>query len=366
MQPLDVVIIGAGVVGLAVAREISRNTSCSVAVVEKNRRYGQGVSSRNSEVIHAGIYYPDWMLKSRLCVEGNRLLYRFCEENRIPYRRCGKLIIAVDAAGEEKLEVLWQQGQLNGVRVWRLSRREIREKEPEVFAREALYLPDSGTLDGASFMQVLYWQSREAGAEYVFDSAVQGAEYKGGYYYLQTQKETIAARVVINSAGLGAEEVAGLVGIDTAASGYRLHWCKGEYFSLRRRADIRHLIYPVPTPYSLGIHLSFDREGMLRLGPNAFYIEEIDYTVNEEHAEEFFQAASVYLPWLRRDDLSPDFAGIRPKLQGPGEEMRDFVIRDEKDQGFPGWINLIGIESPGFTSSLAIARLVREMVAEYT
>lgn len=365
MQPLDAVIIGAGAVGLAIAREISLHTDCTVAVLEKEKRWGQGVSSRNSEVIHAGIYYPERMLKSRLCVEGNRRLYRFCEENRIPHRRCGKLIIATDAAGEEKLEKLWEQGRRNGVAVERVSRGGLKERAPGVLAREALYLPESGVLDAAAFMSALYWQGRHAGAEYVFDAAVEAAEYTGSVYRLHTGKETVSARVVINSAGLGAEKVAGFLGLDTASCGYRLHWCKGEYFAVRRGPDISHLIYPVPTPYSLGIHLSFDRAGRLRLGPNAFYVSEIDYTVNEEHAEEFFQAASAYLPWLRRDDLSPDFAGIRPKLQGPGEEMRDFVICDEKERGFPGWINLIGIESPGLTSSLAIARCVREMAEGY-
>ncbi len=361
MDKLDIAIIGAGVVGLAIACELALKTNKTIAVIDGNRRYGQEVSSRNSEVIHSGVYYSPDMLKSRLCIKGNKLMYEFCDKNKILHRRCGKLIISVDDRSEDNLDGLYTQVKLKGIKVMPLSKKEAEVMEPEIHTNSALLFPDSGTVDVHNFMQALYYKGRQAGVYYLFDSTVKGAAFTGNHYQLETNKEVIEAETVINSAGLGSDAVASMLGIDAQQTGYKLHFCKGEYFQINRRLNINKLIYPLPGRNSLGIHLSYDSQQRLRLGPNAFYVNHIDYAVNDSHKEEFFEAVRSYLPNLRLDDLNPDFAGIRPKLQAPGEDMRDFVIVDEKERGFPGWINLIGIESPGLTSSLAIAEYVEHL-----
>lgn len=362
MENLDIAIIGAGVVGLAIAVELAVHTDKTIVVIEKNRKYGQEVSSRNSEVIHSGIYYPADMLKSQLCIEGNHLLYDYCHLKRVSHRRCGKLVISTDRCDEEHLDQLYTQVKLKGIQVSRLMKQDVAKIEPEIHTHSALLFPDSGTIDVHGLMQALYYEGREAGVYYLFDSEVRGTTFTGSSYKLETQKEVIQAEIVINSAGLGSEQAAAMLGIDPLQNRYHLHLSKGEYFKIKGRFSIDRLIYPLPGPHSLGIHLSHDAQGSLRLGPNAHYVDDIDYSVDENHQTEFFLAASQYISNLRMEDLSPDFAGIRPKLQAPGEEMRDFVITEETEKGFPGWINLIGIESPGLTSCLAIARYVRQLI----
>ena len=358
----DVAIIGAGVIGLAVAWKIAAQTKQSVVVIERNRSYGQEISSRNSEVIHSGIYYDAQMQKSRLCIEGNRMLYEFCSQHGVTYRRCGKLVITVDPDGAEKLEALYTSAVQNAVPVIRMTGTEAMQLEPAIFADEALYFPNSGIVNSHQLMQALYSEAKRADVIFVFASPLNQVEYKGGHYWLKTPQETIQAETVINCAGLGAEHVAGLLGLDTKKMGYQLHLCKGEYFKLRQKLSVQHLVYPVPNINSLGIHLCLDTGGAMRLGPNAYYIDELDYSVDDCHRDEFYQAARQYIPALQPDDLAPDFAGIRPKLQGPGEPNRDFVINEESQAGYPGWINLLGIESPGLTSCLAIGKYVSNMI----
>ncbi len=362
MEKLDIAIIGAGIGGMAIACELAAHTDKMIVVIEKNRKYGQEVSSRNSEVIHSGIYYPADMLKSRLCIEGNHLLYEFCKTNGVSHRPCGKLVIAAEKSDEAQLDELYTQVVYKGINVSRLRKKEIEKIEPEISAHSGLLFPDSGTVDVHHFMQVLYYQGLQAGVYYLFDSNVQGAVFTGSGYQLETQKEAIDAEIVINSAGLGSEQVSSAIGIDPVLNRYHLHLSKGEYFRIKRKLNITRLVYPLPGPNSLGIHLSHDVGGSLRLGPNAHYVDKLDYAVDETHRDEFFQAASQYLPSLQLEDLNPDFAGIRPKLQAPSELMRDFIIAEETEKGFPGWINLIGIESPGLTSSLAIARFIRHLI----
>ncbi|HOV43309.1 MAG TPA: NAD(P)/FAD-dependent oxidoreductase [Syntrophothermus lipocalidus] len=359
---VDVLVIGAGVVGLAVARELGlRYPGKTLAVVERNRTYGLEVSSRNSEVIHSGIYYPGDTLKTRLCLEGKNRLYEYCAERSIPCRCTGKLIIATDEAGLDKLNVLERQGKEYGILVERLTRERVAEMEPDISAVEALFVRDSGQVDVHRLMQSLFFEARQSGVDFVFDSEIQAVEYTGSLYKLHSNREVIQALSVVNCAGLGAEKVAQLLGLDTESCGYRLHPCKGEYFRIRKKLSVKHLIYPVPGINSLGIHLSFDMQDRIRLGPNAYYVDDIDYGVDEAHIDEFYDAAIAYLPFIQKRDLTPDFAGIRPKLQRPGESFRDFVIAQESSRRYPGWINLIGIESPGLTSSLAIAEYVAAM-----
>lgn len=362
MESAEIVVIGAGVIGLAVARELSLQGRGPVYILEKNRKAGQEISSRNSEVIHSGLYYPQTMLKSRLCVEGRQLLYEYCRENRVPFQNCGKLLIACTLEEHLELERLAEQARINGVRCRWVEQEELTVMEPDILAVEALFFPDSGTVDAHSLVKSLQFAACDQGASLVLDCEISAVEWDGDYYHLRSGKETITARQVVNAAGLGSERIAAALGIDTDLAGYRLHPCKGEYFKVKNRFDVKHLVYPVPTDKSLGIHLSFDLSGNLRLGPSAEYVDHLDYSVDESKSEGFFRAAHRYIRDLHPEDISPDFAGIRPKLQAPGESMRDFIITEESRRGYPGWINLIGIESPGLTSCLAIARYVANLI----
>ena len=327
---------------------------------EKNTRYGLEISSRNSEVIHSGIYYPPEMLKSRLCTQGNHLLYSFCESNKIPHTRCGKLVIINDnSAG---LENLYKRAKINNVSVEKLSNTQIKRIEPNIRAIAGLSIESTGTIDVHILMQALYYKGHQNGVNYLFNSDIMDINYIGDSYIIETSLEIVGAETVINCAGLGAEKIASLVGIATIDAGYQLHPCKGEYFKLKNKFKIQRLIYPLPGPNSLGIHLSRDSQGGLRLGPSAYYVTNIDYQVDENNRDLFYQAAKEYLPTLIPEDISPDFAGIRPKLQAPGEDMRDFIICNESNRGYPNFINLIGIESPGLTSCLAIAKYVKDLI----
>lgn len=362
MTKVDIAVIGAGAVGLATALQAAGQPGLTIAVIERNRKYGQEISSRNSEVIHSGFYYHPEMLKSRLCVRGNQLLYEFCAPRQVSHGKIGKILVALDQSEAAQLDRLYDNAQVNDVSVRHLTKKQINEMEPEIAGIAGLYFPDSGTIDAPGYMQALYYEGRQAGVIYLFGTMIKAAFYTGSDYEIVTGQETIHARQVINCAGLGAEEIAGLIGIKTKEQGYGIHPCKGEYFKIKRKMAIKHLVYSVPAANSLGIHLSMDNSGGLRLGPNAFYVDELDYSVDESHGEEFFRAASRYIPGLQKADLLPDFAGIRPKLQGPGEAMKDFVIKEESELGYPGWINLIGIESPGLTASLAIGEYVRGLI----
>ncbi len=370
LTEIDVAIIGAGVIGLATANEIAQRKK-GVFVLEKNHTFGLETSSRNSEVIHAGIYNPDDSLKTRLCLEGKSLLYELCDRHDIAYKKLGKIIVAASEDEITQLEKLYEQGSKNGVEdLMLLSRTELKKLEPNVEARAGLLSPSSGILDSSTLLKFFHSQAREKGAHFVFNTEVIGIEKVGTRYKLQIRdREGISAfisRVVINAAGLNSDRIAQLAGIDVAKAGYRLHYCKGEYFSLssKYRNVVSRLIYPTPEQAGHGIHVTLRLDGGVRLGPNARYVEAIDYGVDETQKEAFYHWAKRFLPFVGLEDLAPEFAGIRPKLQGPGEAFQDFVIAHEEKTGLPGLINLIGIESPGLTASLAIARYVGRMVKE--
>jgi len=370
LTEIDVAIIGAGVIGLATANEIAQRKK-GVFVLEKNHTFGLETSSRNSEVIHAGIYYPEDSLKAKLCVEGKSLLYKLCDKYNIAYKKTGKIIVAADENEISGLEELYEQGRKNGVDdLVLLSRTELKKLEPSIEARAGLLSPSSGILDSYTLLKFLYSQAREKGAEFVFGTEVVGIERMGAKYRVEIRdREGIAAfisRVVINAAGLNSDRIAQLAGIDVAKAGYKLHYCKGEYFSLssKYRNVVNRLIYPTPEQAGHGIHVTLRLDGGVRLGPNARYVEAIDYGVDETQKKAFYNSVKRFLPHVELEDLAPEFAGIRPKLQGPGEAFQDFVIAHEEKTGLPGLINLIGIESPGLTASLAIARYVGRMVKE--
>ena len=364
LAEIDVAIIGAGVIGLATAREISQGKK-EVFVFEKNRTFGLETSSRNSEVIHAGIYYPEDSFKAKLCVEGKNLLYKLCDKYNIAYKKSGKIIVAADENEINWLKELYEQGKKNGVKdLTLLSRTELKKLEPNIEARAGLLSPSSGIFDSHSLLKFLYSQAREKGAEFVFNTEVIGVGKAGTKYEIQIKdRDGISAfvtHVVVNCAGLKSDQIAQLTGIDIVKSGYKLHYCKGEYFSLDSKYKnlISRLIYPAPEQAGHGIHWRQALDGRVLLGPSARYVEEIDYTVDKTHKQAFYDSVKKFLPLVELEDLEPESAGIRPKLQGPGENFRDFVITHEEEAGFPGLINLIGIESPGLTASLAIAKYV--------
>lgn len=373
-ERLDIVIIGAGVVGLAVAAELSsRYEDAMIALVEKRDTFGLETSSRNSEVIHAGIYYPTGSLKAKLCVEGKELLYDFCRQYNIPHRQIGKLIVANSVQEKISLESLQQQAIANGVfDLQELEQAEVSQLEPHITAKWALHSPSTGIINSHSLMNRLEQIALQNGVLIAYCHSLEAIERINGGYRLQLTNpdystDEIETTCLINCAGLYADSVTALAGIDIEQAGYRQHLCKGEYFSLppAQASLVDHLVYPPPLAEltGLGIHLTKTLDGHLRLGPNTIYTEQPeDYTVNPENAAAFYQSAMPFLPFLDADDLEPEMAGIRPKLSGPGDPFRDFVIREESEKGLPDLINLIGIESPGLTSCLSIARLVATLI----
>jgi L-2-hydroxyglutarate oxidase LhgO len=369
MEQVGIAIVGAGVVGLAVAERLSRRTD-SLVVLERNESFGRETSSRNSEVIHAGLYYDASLLKTKLCVRGNPQLYELCVRQRIPHRKTGKLIVATSEAEVEKLERIRGQALANGVEgVDLLSGREVSELEPVVSGIAGLFSQASGIVDSHALMAYLAQEAGARGAVLAYNCRVEGVERSAGGYRLAVRDADgasleLQAQALVNCAGLDSDRLAASAGIDIDAAGYRLHPCKGEYFGLSSRywGLFRHLVYPVPSPVHLGAHVVLGLDGRTRVGPNAIYVGEIEYSVDAGHREAFHAEAHKFLPDLKVEDLSPDMSGIRPKLYKAGEPFRDFVIAEESGRGLPGMVNLVGIESPGLTSCLAIAEEVESLV----
>lgn len=371
MDNVDILIVGAGVIGLAIAEKLS---SCGkdIVVAEKHDGFGRETSSRNSEIIHAGLYYPQDSLKAHLCVKGNRMLYSLCEQKGIPFQKVGKIVVAGSDEEIEEINRLYEQGTVNGVEGLRfLTKTEIKEMEPLTNGEAGLYSPETGIIDTHQLMKYFEQTSQSNGVILAYNCEVINISKNNGNFTIETRDADgeimqIQSSVVINSAGLSSDRIAEIGGIDIDAADYRLHPCKGEYFSLsnRYRGKIKRLIYPAPTPISLGIHVVLNLEGGIKLGPNAFYVDTLDYDVDPLHQEEFYSSAQRFLPFIEYNDLSPDMAGIRPKLQEEDDVFRDFVISEESARDVPGFINLIGIESPGLTACLAIAEKVAEMVKD--
>jgi L-2-hydroxyglutarate oxidase LhgO len=367
----DITIIGAGVVGLAIAAQVAGRHK-AVYVLERNERFGQETSSRHSGVIHSGIYYPYGSLKAKLCVEGNRRLYEVCQKHGIGYRRLGKLIVATSDEEIKQLEELKERGQANGAEGLRIiSRQELKKLEPNVEGVTALVSPSTGIIDAHALMGFFAARAKEGAAEVAFRKNVIGIEKLPDGYKITVEesnkdKFSFTTRILINCAGLQCDKIAQMTGIDIVKAGYKLHYCKGEYFTVGNGKSklVKRLIYPVPEVKNtgLGVHVTLDLEGRMRLGPNTEYVDNIDYAVDSRHKDSFYNSAKKILPFIEYEDLEPEMAGIRPKLQGPGDEVRDFVIREEADKDLPGFINLIGIESPGLTASPAIARYVEVLV----
>jgi L-2-hydroxyglutarate oxidase LhgO len=369
MESVDIIVIGAGVIGLAVAERCA-GPGRDLVVCERHDSFGRETSSRNSEVIHCGMYYGEGLLKTTLCVLGNPMLYELCAARGIPHRRTGKIVVATDEAESDQLQRILEQGRRNGVPGLRLlTPREITDREPNARGCLGLYSPESGIVDSHRLMEYLERSAARKGATVAYGCEVTGIRRDASRYSVEIRQSdgelmTISAGAVINSAGLAADRVAEMAGIDADRAGYRIRPCKGQYFRIadKHRGMIRGLVYPTPSPVHLGAHVVVALDGGLKVGPDSRYVDALDYTVDAGCQREFFEKASRFLPFLSFQDLSPDMSGIRPKLYRQGEPFRDFVIRDEGDKGFPGLIDLIGMESPGLTSCLAIAQKVESLL----
>jgi len=366
----DVTIIGAGVIGLAIASEVAKGCK-EVYILEKNETFGQEQSSRNSEVIHAGIYYERDSLKTKMCLEGNSLLYELCQKNGIAYKKCGKIIVATNDVEAEELEKLYERGEDNGVPLRMLSRREMRQLEPNMRGVAAFLSPTTGIVDSYALMRYFLGKARDNGAEIAYKTKVisivkTSDGYKVGVKDL-SGVFSFTTKVLINCAGLYSNRVAEMAGIGVDEANYKLHWCKGEYYSVSggKSKLINRLIYPVPMAISVGMHVCLDVDWRLRLGPLFYYVDEISYEIDDSRKTDFLRSSMMEaLPFIKPSDLEPESSGIMAMLQAKGEGFRDFVIRHEYERGLPGFINLVGIETPGLTASPAIARYASQLVNE--
>jgi L-2-hydroxyglutarate oxidase LhgO len=362
IEQIDTVVIGAGVVGLAVARAFALSGR-EVVVIEREGSIGTGTSSRNSEVIHAGIYYPTGSLKAKLCVAGRHALYPYLERRGIAHRRCGKLIVATDTGQISGLEKLHATARANGVADLRmLEAREARALEPQLSCVAALESPSTGIIDSHAYMLGLRGEAEDHGTAIAFRSPLLGGRLTAGGIELDVggaEPMRLLARTLVNSAGLHAQEVARSIEGFPAGRVPPAYYCKGNYFSLSGTSPFSRLVYPAPESAGLGVHLTLDLAGQARFGPDVEWIERIDYGVDPGRSRVFYDAIRRYWPGLKDGSLQPAYCGIRPKIQPKGEPSRDFLIEGPDEHGVAGLVNLFGVESPGLTASLAIAEHVR-------
>jgi L-2-hydroxyglutarate oxidase LhgO len=362
----DAAVVGAGAVGLAIAYHLGLAGQTAV-VLEKERFIGQGVSSRNSEVIHAGLYYPTGSLKARLCVQGRRALYPFLDKHGVAYERCGKIVVATDDSEVARVEAIARQAEINGVEELRmLTGAEVHALEPQARAVMGLLSPQTGIFDTHGYMLALQGEIEARGGAVALGAPFEGAEpLPGGGFRLSVggaEPAVLSVRSLVIASGLGAQDAAAKV------EGYpkdkipTLHYGKGIYFVLAGRAPFQHLVYPPPVAGALGVHYKRDLGGRAHFGPDLEYVPVEDYSVDPARAEGFYAYVRHFWPGLPDGSLSPDYAGIRPKLHGPGEPQPDFRIDGPEVHGLPGLISLFGIESPGLTSSLAIGDWVRSLL----
>jgi len=361
MEELDAVVIGAGVVGLAVARELALAGS-EVVILEAEDAIGTHTSSRNSEVIHAGIYYPKGSLKARSCVAGKELLYEYCVAHGVPHRRAGKLIVASDQNQIGELEQIQKKAHANGVSdvVW-MTRPQALALEPELACVAALYSPSTGIIDSHALMLAYLGDAEARGAMLGVKSPLVAADAVDDGFVLHIEgADPVKCRRLVNSAGLRAPSVAKRIEGYPADLAPPEYYAKGNYYSLNRKSPFSRLVYPVPEPGGLGVHVTLDLAGQARFGPDVEWVERIDYQVDAKRSERFYAAIRRYWPGLPDGALLPGYAGIRPKTAGPGEPAPDFAVQGPRMHGVPGLVQLYGIESPGLTASLALAAMVLE------
>jgi L-2-hydroxyglutarate oxidase LhgO len=364
MEKVECVVIGAGVIGLAVARRLAQ-AGREVIILEAAEGIGTVTSSRNSEVIHAGIYYPSGSLMARMCVSGKGALYEYCRDHGIPHRNCGKLIVATTAKETEKLNSIRAHAEANGVLdLHTLSGVDARALEPALNCDAALLSPSTGIIDSHAYMLALRGEAEEAGAVCAFHTPLLHASAAEQRIEINTGGSapmSLYCRLLVNAAGLNAPAVARSIEGMPMELIPQAYFAKGNYFSCSARAPFSHLIYPVPEPGGLGVHLTLDMAGQARFGPDVEWVEQIDYAVDPARAERFYPAIRRYWPTLPDGALMPSYSGIRPKIVPPAVAVQDFVIQGPRDHGVCGLINLFGIESPGLTASLAIANYVGEL-----
>lgn len=364
MEKAAVIIIGGGVVGLAISSELTKRHQ-GVYVFEKNKRIGQEVSSHNSGVIHSGIHYPRDSLKSQLCIKGNPMIYELCERYGISHKKLGKITVANGESGIRELEKLMKTGEEKNVPNLRLiDGNEVRKMEPNVRVDRGLYTPTSGIIEPDELINYFYAITTNNRGVVATETEVTSIRQTDSGYIVEGRSVgnefSIQAETVINSAGLNSDRIAQMVGLDIDRLGYRLSYCKGDYYRVSGKPLVRMLVYPLPKGSGLGIHLTPDLAGVIRLGPNAYFVDEIDYRVGSGE-KEFREDVSKYVPLISDRRIDIDSSGIRPKLKGPIDSFKDFKIKHESENNLFGFINLIGIESPGLTASPAIAESVLEM-----
>eukprot|EP01031_Cornospumella_fuschlensis_P037863 gene37863-45996_t len=386
MERVQVVVVGGGSVGLSIARQLVL-TGRSCLLLEKNAACGLETSSRSSEVLHAGLYYPKATLKTKLCISGRDLLVHYMRDRGIQYKLCGKIVVSVKAEDEQKLRFLLQNGHNNGLhRLEMWGEEMLRRLEPSVHATAALYSPYSGIFDSSAVLQSLQNDFESNNGILVTNCCFLGARLDGEEFVVSTSSGEVRCAQLVNSGGMLAQDIARKIYPLPPASIPPLYLAKGQYFKLRgSRGLLSHLVYPIPEPGGLGIHATLDLQGAVRFGPDVTFLSprsrtascdphvfvdgprELSYEVEEEARDRFLQAASAYLPCLRqrKEDLLPDYAGIRPKLRGPAaaESFCDFSVQGPKEHGVRGLVCLYGVESPGWTSSLALGNLVCAMLA---
>ncbi len=361
---IDCVVLGAGVVGLAIARELSMSGR-EVLVVDAAEAIGTRTSSRNSEVIHAGIYYPQNSLKARLCVKGKEMLYAYCAERKIPHQRLGKLIVATTAEQAGQLGAIAQRAQRNGVNdLMRLDRDEARALEPALRCAAALISPSTGIIDSHALMLSLQGDAENNGAQCVFHTPfIAGDVLENGTFLLKfsgAEAMELTAGCVINATGLSAPAVAGKLAGQPLEHIPTAYFCKGSYFTLSGKSPFSRLIYPMPDHAGLGVHLTLDLGGQAKFGPDTEWVDSEDYTLDPRRADSFYAAVRQYWPALPDHALTPGYTGIRPKISGPHEAAADFAIKGPATHGIKNLVNLFGIESPGLTACLAIAESVSQ------
>ena len=364
MHDVDTIVVGGGVIGLAVAARLSHRGE--VMVLERESAIGQGTSSRNSEVIHAGIYYTQ-PLKAELCVRGKALLYEYCLERHIPHNNLGKLIVAVSQSEQSQLETIYEQAEANGVHLEVLSKQQVSRIEPEVSAYAGLLSPSTGIVSAHELMLSLEGDLHNAGGQVVTHCEVLSvvSENPGFKVVSKVEGETfeVTCKNLILAAGLSAQElVTQSIGLPSKVP--KLYPCKGRYFSYGGKAPFSRLIYPVPDPNTvgLGVHATLDLSGRVKFGPDTEYVQTLDYSMPEEVPDEFVAAIERYFPNVNKHNFSPDYAGIRPKISAAGDPSADFVIDGKNEHGIDGYVQLFGIESPGLTASLAIAEYVERVL----
>ena len=366
-ETVDCVVIGAGVVGLAIARELAL-AGREVIVLEAAEGIGTQTSSRNSEVIHAGLYYPKGSLKARLCVEGKHKLYAYCAERGVPHDRIGKVVVASDESEIGAVESYVEKANANGVTdlKW-LTVEQLRKLEPEVRCVAGFLSPSTGIIDSHAFMLALQGDAENHGANVVFFSPVESGELRNGKILLAVggaEPMTLSCELVVNCAGLFAPEVAGKIDGFPKDKIPQAYFAKAHYFTLSGKSPFHRLVYPVATHAFLGVHVTLDLGGQARFGPDVCWVDGVDYTFDNSREPLFYEAIRRYFPGLKNGALQPGYTGIRPKISGPKEPAADFLIQGPRDHGVPGLVNLFGIESPGLTASLAIGEHVRALLKD--